>query len=172
MNETPHHERLLADILAEDSDAARRELLLGEMLGAARRRRRFRQARRVGSVVALVALTLWIMWPRIPPAATQPGLPKGYLLVETRPLPKHALIETEPLPAASIVSSLPTAHILATAATRPPLVEINDADLLALAAPTPAVLVRREFGSAELVFVPSLDAQPRTGEPSTREPHP
>src|SRR5882724_13132458 len=130
MNEPPHHERLLADILAEGPAVIRRDSLLGEMLRAARRRRQVRQARRAASALALVAAGLWVIWPRVPPATIHPAPPKSYDFVQTHPLPKAALVETQPLSAASLVSSVPTKGIFTTPAGGQRVLEISDDDLL------------------------------------------
>jgi hypothetical protein len=162
MSEPPNHERLLTEILTEDSAVAGRGALLGQMLHAARRRRRFRQARRAACALVLLAAGLWAFWPHPTPTGKRPEGPRPYALVQTHPFSKTALLQTSPLPAANLLRSLPTAVVVTTAVAAQPLQEINDKDLLALAAPNPAVLVRdRLAGSAELVFAPS--AQEPTG---------
>jgi hypothetical protein len=170
MNEPPHNERLLADILAEGSVAGRRDASLVETLRLVRNRRRLRQARRGVYALALVAAGLLVFRRQVPPPEAEPKPSKPYLLVRTQPLAKATLVETEPLSAASRVSSVPTAGILTTAGAGQPWHEINDEDLLALAAPNPAVLVRGGPSSAELVFVRSGSEGAWTGEDSIGRP--
>jgi hypothetical protein len=155
MNEPPHNERLLADILAEGSVAGRRDALLGETLRLARNRRRFRQGRRGAYALALVTAGLLVFRRQDPPPEAGPKPTKLYVLVRTQPLAKSAWVESQPLSAASLISSVPTTGILTTAGAGERWHEVNDEDLLALAAPNPAVLVRGGPGSAELVFVHS-----------------
>jgi hypothetical protein len=156
MNNHPDKDGLLKDVLG--GFAARREALLADTLRQVRRRRRFRQARQGGYVlgfILLAAAVLLLKARRHPPTETHltPLKPSPYLLVETQPLRPSALIETRSLPSAITISSVPAAGIVTTAANKFKLEVVSDDALLAMAAPNPAVLVRRGDGKAELVFV-------------------
>jgi predicted secreted protein len=88
----------------------------------------------------------------------QSSPPKPYLLVETQPLPEANIVKTIPLNSVSQINSGSKVSIIATA-TEPRLArEIDDADLLSLAAPNPVILVRLGPHSAELVFAHTTDA--------------
>jgi hypothetical protein len=155
MNDPRHSKRLLADILAEGSAAGQRDASLSATLRLIRNRRRWRQARRGAYALALVVVGLLVFRRQVPPPEAGPEPSKPYVLVRTQPLAKAAWVETRPLAAASLISSAPNAGVLTTAGAGPPWHEISDEDLLALAAPSPAVLVRSGPGPAELVFVHS-----------------
>ena len=155
MNEPPHNERLLTDILAEGSAVGRRDASLGETLRLVRNRRRWRQARRRVYALALEAAGVLVFRRQVPPRRAGPEAAKAYVLVRTQPLANAAWVKTRPLAAANLITSGPTAGILTTAGAGQPWQEISDEDLLGLAAPNPAVLVRNGPGPAELVFVHS-----------------
>src|SRR5260221_9828392 len=117
MNNSPDNERLLADVLAEESDPGFRELLLGQTLHLVRRQRRFRKIRRAASAVALVAGLLLLVWRFLPSPSDEPLAPaKPYTLVHTQPLPASAIVETKPFPASNLISSVGSVQIIATSA--------------------------------------------------------
>lgn len=153
MSDSRHSERLLSDVLSEGTAADFREGLLNHTLRLAHRRRRFRQARRATSALAVVVglgLLVWYSLPSIPRAT---GLPaKPYAIVRTQPLPREAWVETKSLPASSIFGSLRTENIILTAEAASPVRPLSDDELLALA-PQPAALVRFGPHAAELVLV-------------------
>jgi hypothetical protein len=156
MNRRSDEQQLLNEVLAESE--SRREQLLAQTLQHVRRRRHTRQARRtVGALVILLGL-VFLFWPRPHPPLVQSSPPKPYLLVETQPLPEANIVKTIPLNSVSQINSGSKVSIIATA-TEPRLArEIDDADLLSLAAPNPVILVRLGPHSAELVFAHTTDA--------------
>jgi hypothetical protein len=79
-------------------------------------------------------------------------------VVSTRSVEPAALIATRPFSRSIVVSSTGSLNVVSTLTAGETLLEINDEDLLALAAPNPAVLVRHGPHAAELVF-----AQPGSG---------
>jgi hypothetical protein len=96
MGEPGHNEPLLADVLDAGIAADFRENLLNETLRLAWRRRRFRQARRAASVLAVVAALGLALWDLSPPSGGPPKVPaKPYRLVSTRPLPQAAWVDTK-----------------------------------------------------------------------------
>lgn len=151
MNRPTDNERLFADALADAAPGDFRESLLGETLRLARRRRHFRQLRRGGAVVALVAAVLLALWLRPKPLqrVSRPEA-QGYELVSTEPLPASAIVLTRPF-TSPIVASIPTVNVITTAESGDGLRELTDDELLALA-PAPAALVRLGPHSAELVL--------------------
>src|SRR5690242_10434348 len=93
---SPDNERLLADVLAEGSDPRLREALLAQSLHLVRRQRKFRQARRVTSVIAGVIGLLLLVWRFVPLSPTGSLSAKSYNLVRTQPMPASAIIQTTP----------------------------------------------------------------------------
>ena len=163
MNQPVDNEHLLADVLAEAAPAGFREALLGETLRLARRRRLVWQARRTITVLAVAGVLAILVWRNLPPRpAVGPAPVTGCQIIHTRPLPVGNIVTTLPLPAGQLVVSVPTAEIILTSADSGGFRRIGDDELLALAAPRPAVLVRLGPNSEELIFV---DAAEQTAFP-------
>jgi hypothetical protein len=157
VNDRRQNEHLLRDVLSEGISADFREGLLKQTLRLARRGRRFRQARRAASALAVVVGLGLLVWHQFPSGRGPAGLPaKPYALIRTQPLPPAAWVATRPLSAARLVASAKNGNIVVIAKTGVPVREINDDELLALV-PKPAALVRRGPHSAELVFVSTAD---------------
>jgi hypothetical protein len=111
----------------------------------------------VGALVLLFGLA-FLFWPRPHRSLVQSTPRKPYVLVETQPLPDANIVKTIPLDSASQITSNSNIIVIATA-TEPRLArEIDDADLLSLAAPNPVILVRLGPHSAELVFAHTTGA--------------
>jgi hypothetical protein len=162
MNDRKHNEHLLDDILAEEAPVGFREALLRDTLHLARRRRRFRQVRRATSALAVAAGLFFVVWHSVAPRRGPPEPPAPYVLVRTHPLSPGVLLESQPLSPGSLVTSAATADVVTTAAAGYRPREIDDEELLALAAPNPVVLVRHGPHQAELVFadLPEGEASP------------
>jgi len=157
MKNSPANESLLSDVLAEESDPGFREALLGQTLHLVRRQRRFRKVRRAGSALAVLAGLVLFVWRFLPSPPTLPPSPaKAYTLVRTQPLPASAIVETRPLAFRNLVTSARSVEILVTGAAHD-FRELDDDQLLDLAAPSPAMLVRRGPHFAELVFANPAD---------------
>ena len=161
MNE-PDREDLLSEVLADAAPAEFRAALLDATLLRVRRQRRWRQTRRAAAVVgalALIALRISRVMPPHPPTTERE---RSYELVRTQPLPATSVVATKPLAAGQLIASSGNVAIIRTD-TAADLQLINDDQLLALAAPRPAALVRLGPASAELVFA---DAEDENGFPS------
>lgn len=165
MSRPADHEDLLGDVLAEAEPPDFRATLLGETLRLARRRRRVRHARRVALLATPLLVLGLVAWYLAPPTAS-PSTPTSSPLI-TPVAPPYALIHTRTLPDEAITRSRPlgpesqtaTFASIATIHTPPDdrLVRIvGDDELLALAAPRPAALIRVGPQSQELVF-PDID---------------
>ena len=161
MNQEPDNGLLLNDVLAEAASPDFREALLGETLRLARRRRRWRQTRRVAGIIVTLALLGIFVWQNNLPQQPVALMPvakakvKSYQLVHTQPLSAGAIVTTRPLSADRFVASAATIETLQTTAGN--FRVINDNELLALVASRPAALVRVGPHSEELVFVDPAD---------------
>ncbi len=153
--------KLLDDVLAEGAAADFRDATLGGTLRHVRRRRTFRQARRVGGLLVALALGGVLLWQQNPPkkmAAPAPvarAVRKNYQAVETQPLPPGAVVATRAMAPAQFITSTAFAGMVATRADHYRL--LNDDELLALAGQRPAILVRTGPHSEELVFADPED---------------
>ena len=155
MNKRTDQERLLTEVLREESGAEFHEALLGETLRLARRRRRIRLAQRVSGALAVVAVIAAIAVGRIPrvPVLT-PTPARNYQLTLSQPLPAASIVSTRALSSDQIVVSAAVASIVKTTTTSGGYDILGDDELLALA-PQPAALVRRGPREVELVLVNS-----------------
>jgi hypothetical protein len=157
MNKRTDNDELLEDVLAGDVGAGFRAASLENLLRLARRRRRTRIVQRVGVVAALLLLSAFgtIRYLTTKPAQLQ--------LTQTQTItPGLNWIVSQPLAPTQIVTSFSlTPEQTVTSLERPNLVhtipgnfrEVGDEELLALAAPQIAALVRWGPHEAELVFV-------------------
>ena len=155
MNKRADQERLLTEVLREESGAGFHEALLGETLRLARRRRRIRLAQRVSGALAVVAVIAAIAVgriPRVPVLTPTPAL--NYQLTLSQPLPAASIVSTRALSSDQIVVSAAVASIVKTTTTSGGYDILGDDELLALA-PQPAALVRRGPREVELVLVNS-----------------
>ena len=157
MNKRTDNERLLEDVLAGESSEGVRLASLENILRLARQRRRVRAIRRVSALaVLLIASTVGVMLYLKPQtvkheiATTRPLTPT-LAWVSTRPLSATELVTSQPLKSDQIVFSLREFAIVQTVSES--FREVNDDELLALAAPQVVALVRRGPHEADLVFV-------------------
>jgi hypothetical protein len=158
MNHASDHGRLLHDVLADAAPAGFREALLGETLRLARQRRRGRNTRRITASLAVLALATIGGWRVLVPEPLKPGSAANYQLVRSTPLRAEQIVTTQPLAAGQVVASVATTDVIHTASGG--LREIDDDQLLALAAPQVAALIRRGPREAELVFVQPTEPPP------------
>ena len=157
MNDYNDTERLLDDTLTEAAPAEFRQALLDHTLRLARRRRYTRQSRRAVLSLALVTGLLYIGWHWL--GWNFGGAAKPYVLVRTESLAQEELVESRPLPMRSLIATAPTQNALTTAEAGYRTREIDDEELLVLAAPNPAVLVWHSPHNAELVVARSSEVQ-------------
>lgn len=148
-------------MLADETGAGFRETLLGETLRLARRRRQWRRTRQgVAAVAALALLCLGGSW-LWQPAALHPVFDTACPVVRTQPLRPAEIVTTRPLASEQLVASVAAAPVVSTVLGG--YREIGDDELLALAAPRVAALVRRGPHEADLIFVePEPSAAPET----------
>jgi hypothetical protein len=150
MKPSPEQHRLLADVLGEETGF--REALLGETLRLARRRRHWRQVWH--GLAGLAALALVVMggwWARQPKTLNVVST-IACPVVCTQPLRPEEIVSTRPLMSDLRIASAATVPIVSTVLGS--YREIGDDELLALAAPRVAALVRHGPHEAELIFVP------------------
>ncbi|MDF3057548.1 MAG: hypothetical protein K0R17_1763 [Rariglobus sp.] len=162
MKKTPERETLL-DVLAVDDGADDREALLQLTLRHVRHRRARRRATGGALVAGMAWAMVWSGWhwrreePRVAieqPAIVHPG--PRLEIVTTQPLSKNQLVKTEPGRISVVRSVAGGATIVETARALRSWTEIDDRQLLAMV-DDQAVLVRREPGHAELVFINPAD---------------
>jgi len=154
MNDSQDQEKLLNDVLGEETAPGFREALLHQTLRLARRRRRFRQVRKAGLGLVALAILAFGVLRNLPPGSKSVEPRKPYLLVRTQPLSESAIVRSRALAPGRLVASSPTRNVVSTTAEAAnELRELTDDELLLLAGP--AVLVRQGPHSAELVFVNS-----------------
>jgi hypothetical protein len=153
------NKRLLSEILADETDAGFRDVLLGRTLHLAKRRRQFRRARQIAYTcivfMSLALIGVHFLGPK-PPSSARPV--PAYTLVVTRPLARSAIVETQPDASAVVVNSASLIATVTTSSVPQDLHRINDDELLALL-PSPALLIRRGPDSADLVFADPRDTE-------------
>jgi hypothetical protein len=165
MNRRTDNERLLADVIADESEAGFHEALLGETLRLVRRRRRFRQARRTAMVTVLLAGLALLVWQRLPTRIVAPGAEEGsYAIIRTQPLPPSALVTTRPFPAGQLVASIAMKQVVETSSARRLYRDVDDDELLAMLSPKVAALVRLGPNREELIVLDQ--AGPETPPPN------
>ena len=147
-------EHLLDDVMAESAPTEFRAALLGETLRLARRRRIVRRVRRTGVALAAVMLAAVAAWKNFaPPGAAPRPVVAGCEIVLTRPLAAGAIVTTRAFGAERWVASVASVGVIRTARGAAEIHEINDHELLALAAPRLAALVRVGPQAQELLFI-------------------
>src|SRR5438552_12672726 len=108
MKNSPDNERLLADVLAEESDPGFREALLGQTLHLVRRQRRFRKVRRAGSALAVLAGLVLFVWRFLPSPPPLPPPPAQALTpVPPPPFPALSNGENRPPPFPNLLTLAP-----------------------------------------------------------------
>lgn len=163
MENKTDNERLLNDVLGEAAAADFRDTMLAETLRVVRRRRRWRQTRRVTALLAVLALcgmfTWWQNLPQktviSPPVSASKAPERSYTLVETQPLPASDIVTTQPMASGPFIASTTGVKVVQTSNGNYHI--IDDDQLLALVASHPAVLIRTGPHSEELVFANPKD---------------
>jgi len=156
MTERSDQKQLLDDVLAESSSPDFRAALLGEVLQQARRRRRWRQSRPVLGMLGVLFLAAWLAWhnrAEKPSTVSSPQkipVVESYQLVNTQPLPAAAFVATANCATVRIISSSATVAQITTSSNG--FRYLNDEELLELAGPGAAILIRTGPHSEELVF--------------------
>lgn len=164
MNDPSEREELLADVLGESQPPDFRAAVLDETLRLARRRRKFRSARRVGAtgtaLIAIVGLGSFV-W-KISSSDPVPALPPrfaDYELIRTQPLPAQSVVHTQPLATTQMVASAATIETIHTSSAGDALRIIDDRQLLALVAPRPAALIRVGPQTERLIFADEANSE-------------
>jgi hypothetical protein len=159
MTQRSDQKQLLDDVLAESPSADFRATLLGEVLRQARRRRRWRQSRSAAGVLAALFLASWLAWHNreeklsaVSPLRKIP-IAASYQLVGTQPFLASAVLSTANFTGIRTISSAATVLQVTTSAAG--FRYLNDSELLELAGPGAAILIRTGPHSEELVFADS-----------------
>jgi hypothetical protein len=156
MTRRSEKERLLTDVLGEESEARFQRSLLDETLRLARHRRRLRRTRPVIGVFAVMALIVTVaFWQRPVRPVTKPQpAALNYQLTLSQPLAPSQLISKRPFLAEQVMISQVAVGMIHTTKESGGYREVGDDELLELA-PQPAALVRRGPFLVELVFIPT-----------------
>ena len=156
MNRRTDKERLLADVLADESGNGFREALLDETLRHVRRRRQWHRARRIVGALALVVVIAIAVWPARTSRGAKQAIASSpvanYQLVISQPLLPGQIVTSSPIAVEQVIASVVTVGMIQTIGGG--YHEVGDDELLALAVPQPVALVRRGPHEAELVFLP------------------
>lgn len=163
---TPHDkDALLRDVFAEDLPADFNAALLAGTLHAARSKRRNRRLRNTVGALALVSLAATLTWnlrsqPR--QLAEAPVIPPMHCpVIASQALPPTALVTSRAFPHMVTIGSQTFVTVISTAAESPLFRTIDDAQLLALAGPRPALLVRVGPSEQALIFPDEAPTAPR-----------
>lgn len=162
MKPESENEPLLDAVFSEAAPAEFRDAILGETLRLVRRRRRWRQTRRLAVLVVAGGVLSVLVWQNlsrrvVPPPTVAKAEVKNYQLATTQPFPASAIVVTRPFATDQLVASVATVETVQTTAGN--FRVLNDDELLALIGPRPAALVRVGPHSEELVFVNPADAK-------------
>ena len=153
MKTESEHRLLLDDVLAEAAPADFERALLDGTLRAARHQRRLRRwncGLGAAGAVAALALVVWhALLPGTPVKVVRPTL----RIVRSQPLPPSMIVRTRPGNVVLVASSAKAFVQVETGSIMDPFKEIDDEQLLALAAGHPAALVRQGPHQAELLFL-------------------
>ena len=161
MNHEAENGRLLNDVLAEAAPPGFRGALLDQTLGLVRRRRRWRQTRRMAGIFAVLGLLGILVWQKnLPQRVSMPGtvakaVEQNYWLVRTQPLPAGEMVATQLLAPEQFIASVATVEIVQSGNADYRV--IDDNQLLALFTFHPAALIRVGPHAVQLVFVNPAD---------------
>jgi len=144
---------LLDDVLAETAPAHFERALLDGTLRAVRRQRRMRQCNRGLAAVGVFAAIALAVWNALLPSTSVKFVRPALHIVSSQPLPASMVVGTKPGSVVVVTSSPTTFVMVETGSIQDPFQEINDEQLLALAAGRPAALVRQRPHQAELLFL-------------------
>jgi hypothetical protein len=157
------NEELLNDLLEDSASSEFRASLLDRTLHQVRRRKQMRRltaAAGIGTVAMamLVPITFWRNLNQ-PVTASDPA-PGKLTIVQSTPLNPSQIVSTRPDSAWITGTSTSTVAVVETAVSGRNYIEIDDQQLLALAADRPVALVRHAPGQSELIL---LNAEDRNG---------
>jgi len=153
MKTESEHRFLLDDVLAEAAPADFERALLDGTLRAVRRRRRMHHWSRGLAVVGVFAVISLVFWRTLLPGTPGKVVRPALRIVLSKSLPPSMIITTRPGSVAVVASSPKTFVLVETGSIMDPFKEIDDEQLLALAAGHPAALVRQGPRQAELLFL-------------------
>jgi hypothetical protein len=151
MNRTSDKKKLLNDVFSESAAEDFRAALLGETLRHARGRRRTRLLWRTSPLLLVLGLA-WLLFPGRRTITTGSPLHATVEIVATQPLAPTSWVSTRPLAVECVVISTPGAYIVRTKPAGEGFRLIDDAELMAFAAPRPAILMRLGPTSQRLIF--------------------
>jgi len=147
------HEELLADVLCDAKSGEFRTVVLAQTVQLARGRRLRRRVQRVASVVSALVLGAIVAWRAKPARDERSTIKETCAVVYTQPLSETAIVGTRAMRPGEVVETTGTIVVVSTKRDGGRFHFVNDAELMALAGPRPAVLVRVGPNEQELIFV-------------------
>jgi hypothetical protein len=156
MNNDPESNELLDDVLAEGVRWDAGSAMLEQMLARVRRRRAVRRTLASSGALVLAGLLslLFLKTFKAWRVVTLPLAP-SYVLVHSAPLSKDRVVETRRLASDALVFT--TANCTAVVGTHDGVHAMGDSELLELISPRPAILIKGQSNSEELVFLNPAD---------------
>jgi hypothetical protein len=156
MNSDPERNELLDDVLAEGVQGDAGATLLEQTLAHVRRRRVFRKVLASSGALALAGLAaLFLLKPRQPMRVVTRPVAASYALVHSAPLSREKIVETRRLASDALVVT--KANCTAVVGTHDGVHAMGDSELLELISPRPAILIKGQSNSEELVFLNPSD---------------
>lgn len=145
---------VFADVAPADFEAS----VLTQTLAHARRQRVIRRTRR--SLATVVALTVAVLgvWQIRRPRSLDAPITSDYTVVRTARLPSASLVSSVPFAGTVTNSPAPSYVLIQTGIDPARLRWLTDQELLTLAGPGRAALIRRSSNEQELVILPGKDS--------------
>ncbi|HEU5125796.1 MAG TPA: hypothetical protein VFW05_17225 [Verrucomicrobiae bacterium] len=149
---------LLDDLLDETAPSNFRATVLAETLRHARRRKQARRLNAILAAIAVVGLLTFSMWnPPQNKTAVRPDSTSRLKIVESRPLNPGQVVITKAGSVRTVDSLDTTVAIVETDPSRRNFDEINDQQLLALAAGRPIAFLHPGSDREELILLNPAD---------------
>lgn len=163
---TPHDkDTLLRDIFSEPLPPAFEAALLADTMRRARRKRRNRQLGKSTALLLFVSLAIASAWklraPKSPTHEVPTMAANPCPVISTVPLPPSAFVVTNTFPRMESIGSRTFVTTISTTDQPRPFRVIDDAQLLALAQPRQALLIRLSPDEQTLIFPADEPPAPR-----------
>jgi hypothetical protein len=156
MKRTTDH--LLDDLLSETAPSDFRATVLADTLRHARRRKQTRRLNATLAAIAVVGLLTFSVWnPTQNQTAVHPDSSSNVQVIESRPLNPNQIVSTTAGSVRWVDSSITTVALVETDPVQRNFEEINDQQLLALAAGRPIAFLHLGSDREELILLNPAD---------------